>query len=66
MPGHQASYTSAERMDALLRKMCGEGVGGSLASLRAKWDSLDVLMESYKEVMDGQVPGALLLLFYRG
>nr|XP_026693267.1 cytoplasmic dynein 2 heavy chain 1-like isoform X1 [Ciona intestinalis] len=55
MPGLQARYTGAERLDALLRKMCGEGVGSSLSSLRSKWDSLDILMESHQEVIRGQI-----------
>lgn len=55
MPNQQSRYTSAEKLDGLLRKMCGEGVGNSLVALRSRWDSLDILMESFQEVIRGQV-----------
>jgi len=51
----QKRFADSEKLDALSRKMCGEGVGGALSSLRSKWDSLDVLMESHQEVIKGQV-----------
>ena len=53
----QKRFLDSEKLDALSRKMCGEGVGGALSSLRSKWDSLDVLMESHQEVIKAQVNG---------
>ena len=55
MPGQQAKYSSVEKLEGLLRKMCGEGVGTPLTSLRAKWSSLDTMIESQEEVIKGQV-----------
>ena len=55
MPSHQKRFADTEKLDALMRKMCGEGVGGALQSLRSKWDSLDVLIESHQEVIKSQV-----------
>ncbi|CAK8696967.1 unnamed protein product [Clavelina lepadiformis] len=55
MPGQQSKYASAEKLDTLLRKMCGEGVGNALSALRSKWDSFDILMESHQEVIKGQI-----------
>ena len=59
MPGQQSKYASAEKLDTLLRKMCGEGVGNALSALRSKWDSFDILMESHQEVIKGQVINCL-------
>ena len=55
MPDYQKRYSDAEKLDGLMRKMCGEGVGGAFSALRSKWDSLDVLMESHQEVIKSQV-----------
>ncbi|XP_039269307.2 cytoplasmic dynein 2 heavy chain 1-like [Styela clava] len=55
LPTMQAKYEKAEKFNTLLRKMCGEGVGQALASLRSKWDTLDVMMESHHEVIQGQI-----------
>uniref|UniRef100_H2ZEZ5 Uncharacterized protein n=1 Tax=Ciona savignyi TaxID=51511 RepID=H2ZEZ5_CIOSA len=54
-PAQQVRYAGAEKLDSLLRKMCGEGVGASLSSLRSKWDSLDILMQSHQEVIRAQI-----------
>nr|CAB3240329.1 cytoplasmic dynein 2 heavy chain 1-like [Phallusia mammillata] len=55
MPNQQSRFAGADKLDGLLRKMCGEGVGNKLTALKSRWDSLDVMMESHQEVIRGQM-----------
>lgn len=42
-------------MDSLLRKMAGSGVGTIMTSFKAKWESMEMMIENYKDVMEAQV-----------
>lgn len=55
LPGMKEKYVRAEKLNTLLRKMGGDSAGSSLSSLRSKWDSLDITMESHHEIIQSQI-----------
>ena len=51
----QDCYNNCLKMDSLLRKMAGSGVGTIMTSFKAKWESMEMMIENYKDVMEAQV-----------
>jgi len=50
----QNSFDNCLKMDSLLRKMAGSGVGAIMTSFKAKWESMAMMIENYKDVMEAQ------------
>lgn len=53
-------FQSAEEKNRLLRAVAGAGVD-SLSSLRAKWDKLELIMESHQLMIKEQVTPAQIV-----